>query len=104
MERSDVEGQLGERLGRLVALAENYPDLKASENFLELQAELVETEDYLQFARRYYNGAVREYNTLIEVVPVNLVATSLGFGRREFFQKAADEVANVPRVSLSSEE
>ena len=104
LERGDVEGQLGERLGRLVALAENYPDLKASENFLELQAELVETEDYLQFARRYYNGAVRDYNTLIEVVPFNLVATSLGFDRREYFQKAADEVANVPRVSLSSEE
>jgi LemA protein len=104
LERSDVEEQLGAGLGRLVALAENYPDLKASENFLKLQAELVETEDYLQFARRYYNGSVRDYNTLIEVVPFNLIAASFGFGRREFFQKAADEVARVPSVSLGSAE
>jgi LemA protein len=104
LERSAVEGQLEEGLGRLVALAENYPDLKASDNFLKLQAELVETEDYLQFARRYYNGSVRDYNTLLEVVPVNFVAKSFGFDRRDFFQKTADDVANVPRVSLGTRE
>ena len=103
-ERGDAEDKLGESLGRLIALAESYPDLKANKNFLELQAELVETENYLQFARRYYNGSVRVYNTLVEIVPVNFVASSFGFGAREFFQKAADDVANVPAVNFGSVE
>ena len=67
--RGKVEEELSAGLERLIALAENYPDLKANENFLNLQNELVETENYLQFARRYYNGSVRDYNTLIESVP-----------------------------------
>ena len=103
-ERGDAEDKLGESLGRLIALAESYPDLKANKNFLELQAELVETENYLQFARRYYNGSVRDYNTLVEIFPVNFVASSFGFGAREFFQKAADDVANVPAVNFGSVE
>ena len=81
---------------RLLILAEDYPDLKANENFLALQRELVETEDYLQFARRYYNGSVRDYNTMTETVPSNIVAGMFGFGLREFFQKTSDEAANVP--------
>ena len=86
----DVESTLFEGLNRLVALAEQYPDLKASSKFLELQEELVETENYLQFARRYYNGAVRQLNTRIETVPSNLVAGMFGFTSRPFFQKASD--------------
>ena len=72
MQTTDVgaKGKLEEKLSagleRLIAIAENYPDLKANENFLNLQNELVETENYLQFARRYYNGSVRDYNTLTE--------------------------------------
>ncbi|MDH3757840.1 MAG: LemA family protein, partial [Gammaproteobacteria bacterium] len=61
--RGAAEQALSEGVGRLLALAESYPDLKANENFMKLQSELVETEDYLQFARRYYNGSVRDYNT-----------------------------------------
>ena len=102
--RGEAEEQLGEGIGKLIALAESYPDLKANENFLHLQKELVETEDYLQFARRYYNGSVRDYNTLVETVPVNFVAGAFGFAEREFFQKSSDDVANVPLVDLGSVE
>jgi LemA protein len=98
--RGDAEQALSEGVSRLLALAETYPDLKANENFMKLQAELVETENYLQFARRYYNGSVRDYNTMTETVPSNLVANLFRFEPREFFQKAADDVAKVPRVRL----
>jgi LemA protein len=102
--RGAAEQALGEGVGRLLALAESYPDLKANENFLKLQAELVQTENYLQFARRYYNGSVRDYNTMTETVPSNVVANLFGFRPREFFQKTADDVANVPLVRLGSVE
>jgi LemA protein len=98
--RGEAELALSEGVGRLLALAESYPDLKANENFLKLQGELVETEDYLQFARRYYNGAVRDYNTMTETVPSNLVAGVFRFGPREFFQKSSDDAGNVPLVRL----
>jgi LemA protein len=106
MRTTDVEalGRTEEELSggvrRLLALAEQYPDLRANENFLKLQRELVETEDYLQFARRYYNGSVREYNTRIETVPSNFVAGWFGFTARSFFQKSSDEAAAVPLVEL----
>lgn len=102
--RGEVEEQLGAGVQKLIALAESYPDLKANENFLSLQKELAETENYLQFARRYYNGSVRDYNTLTEVVPGNIVASFFNFAAREFFQKASDDVANVPLVKLGSVE
>ena len=103
-QRGAVEEQLGVGLQKLIALAESYPDLKANENFLSLQTELAETENYLQFARRYYNGSVREYNTLTEVVPSNIVASLFGFTARQFFQKASDDVANVPLIDLGTVE
>lgn len=102
--RGEVEEQLSAGVQRLIAVAENYPDLKANENFLNLQKELVATEDYLQFARRYYNGSVRDYNTLTETVPSNVIAATFGFKARGFFQKSADDVANVPLVKLGSVE
>lgn len=108
METSDVirlgekEEQLAHGVQRLLALAERYPDLKASNNFLELQQQLVETENYLQFARRYYNGAVRALNTRIQSVPDNLVAGWFGFKERSFFQKSSDEAAAVPLVNLGT--
>lgn len=102
--RGEAEQALSEGVGRLLALAEGYPDLKANENFLKLQSELVETENYLQFARRYYNGSVRDYNTMTETVPSNVVAGVFRFEPREFFQKTADEAANVPLVKLGSVE
>jgi LemA protein len=99
-----VEEKLSAGLERIIALAESYPDLKANENFLNLQNELVETENYLQFARRYYNGSVRDYNTQTETVPSNLVANAFSFKQREFFQKSSDEAANVPLVDMGAVE
>jgi len=99
-----VEEDLGYGMHRLIALAENYPDLKANENFLNLQKELVEIEGSLQFARRYYNGSVRDFNTMTETVPSNLVASVFKFGPRAFFQKSSDDVAVVPLVRLGSSE
>jgi LemA protein len=98
------EEELDRGVQRLIAVAESYPDLKANENFLNLQKELAETENYLQFARRFYNGAVRQYNTRVETVPNNIVAGSFSFSEREFYQKSSDEAANVPLVDLGSVE
>ena len=102
--RSEKEELLGKEVHRLIAVAESYPDLKANENFLNLQKELVETENYLQFARRFYNGSVRQFNTRIETVPNNFVASWFAFAQRGFFQKASDDVANVPLTELGSVE
>lgn len=102
--RGDVEEKLTSGIHKLIALAESYPDLKASENFLELQTELAETENYLQFARRYYNASVRDYNIMVESVPSNIVAGLFRFTQRDYFQKASDEVANVPVVGLGHDE
>jgi LemA protein len=99
-ELGDAEEALGAGLQRLLAVAEQYPDLKANENFLGLQKELAEIEDYLQFARRYYNGSVRDYNTRAETVPSNIVAGWFRFTQKSFFQKSSDDVANVPLVEL----
>jgi len=73
-------------LGRLFALAEAYPDLKANQNFLQLQRELGNTEDRIQAARRFYNANVRELNTRIQVFPSNLIAQTFGFTEEEFFE------------------
>ena len=100
--KGKAEEKLTAGIERIVALAENYPDLKANENFLNLQNELVETENYLQFARRYYNGSVRDYNTMTETVPSNIIAGWFAFSMREFFQKTSDYAANVPLVKLGS--
>ena len=99
-QRGEKEEQLGAGLQRLIAVAEQYPDLKANENFLSLQNDLVETENYLQFARRFYNGSVRQLNTRVETVPNNFIASNFGFKQREFFQKTSDEAAAVPLVAL----
>jgi LemA protein len=100
--RGRKEEELSAGVQKLIALAENYPDLKASENFLNLQNQLVETEDYLQFARRFYNGSVRQLNTRVETVPNNLVANLFGFKQKVFFQKSSDDAANVPLVNLGN--
>lgn len=102
--KGKAEEKLNTGVERIIALAESYPDLKANENFLNLQNELVETENYLQFARRYYNGSVRDYNTVTETVPSNIVASWFKFTVRDYFQKTSDEAANVPLVELGSVE
>ncbi len=97
--RGRVEGQLSGALGKLMAIAEAYPDLKASDNFRELQTGLAAIEDEIQMARRYHNGAVRNFNVLIQSFPSNLVAQSFGFRLRDFFE--ADEADRaVPSVAF----
>jgi LemA protein len=83
--RAQAEGLLGAALGRLLALAEAYPDLKANENFRELQTSLETMESEIQMARRYYNGAARDLNVKVESFPSNLVAGQFGFSKREYF-------------------
>jgi len=94
--RFALEKQLGERLQQLVLLQENYPQLKADANFRDLQAKLVEVEDHLQFARRFYNGAVKQYVTRLESFPDVVVARLFGFQPLPFFEtddRAAVKVA-----------
>ena len=83
-ELGEAEGQLSALMGQFLAVVENYPDLKASENFLHLQEELVHTENKIAFARQFYNDAVMRYNTLLEVFPSNLIARTFNFRREEF--------------------
>jgi LemA protein len=84
--RAKAEGALSLALGRLLAVAEAYPDLKASTNFLELQRELATLESEIQMARRYYNGATRNLNTMVESFPSNIVAGQFKFEKREYFE------------------
>jgi LemA protein len=100
-EKGRIEGALGAALGNLFAVAENYPDLKASQNFLELQRSLADIEDQLQMARRYYNGAVRNLNILIQSFPSNLVANTFGFQPAEYFEIQEPGDRETPRVSFS---
>jgi LemA protein len=98
-ERGRAEGELSGALKSLFALAESYPQLRATENFSQLQGSLAQIEDAIQNARRYYNAVVRDLNTRIQVFPSNLVALSFGFKPREFFEAGDDERA-APRVSF----
>lgn len=97
-EKAPAESDLSGMLKNLFIVAENYPDLKASQNFLDLQNQLVEIEDQLQYARRYYNGAVRNYNIRVESFPSNIIAGVFNFKQDNFFEitlateKAAPEV------------
>ena len=99
--RGAAESALGQPVGRLLAVAEDYPDLKASQNFLDLQNELSSTEDKIEMARRFYNGAVRTLNIKVKTVPSNIVAKLLGFYEREFFEIDGADAA-VPNVEFKS--
>ena len=81
----------------MFAVAESYPDLKANQNFIELQQELVDTEDKIQAARRFYNGGVRDLNTKIQTIPTNIVAGIFGFKAREFFELDEAEQAKAEK-------
>jgi len=98
--RAQAEGLLSGMLGRLLAVVENYPELKANQNFLHLQESLATIESEIQMARRYYNGATRDLNVLVESFPSNLVAGQFGFGKRAFFE-TDDEDRAAPRVSFT---
>jgi LemA protein len=99
--RAQAEGALSAGLGKLFALAENYPDLKASTNFLDLQKQLSDLENDLQMARRYYNGAVRNQNVLVQSFPSNVLAGMFGFGPRDFFELSNESEREAPQVSLA---
>ena len=99
-ETAQAQGLLGAALGKLFALAENYPDLKANANFAQLQATLGEIEEQIQLARRYYNGAVRNLNIAVESFPSNLIAGRFGFVKAEFFELENTAESAVPSVSF----
>ena len=98
-QQAESENILSQALGRLIALAEAYPDLKANENFMALQAELTSTEDRIASARRYYNATVRDLNTKVETVPSNIIAGLFNVGRAEYFE-AVGEQREAPRVDF----
>ncbi|MFZ2390782.1 MAG: LemA family protein [Minisyncoccales bacterium] len=98
-EKGEAENALSGTLKSLFALSENYPDLKASVNFLELQKELTDTEDKIQASRRFYNGNVMDFNTKLETFPSNMIAQMFGFKVSEFFVAEEGEKAT-PKVSF----
>jgi len=100
-EAGRTEGALTQALGRLFALAENYPQLRANENVKMLQEELASTENKVGFARQFYNDIATKYNIAREVFPANMVAGMFGFGAAELFQVTDDAERQVPAVDLS---
>lgn len=96
-ETADAENMLTGALKSLFAVAEAYPDLKANENFKHLQEELVDTEDKIQAARRFYNGSARDLNIKVKTFPTNIFANMLGFKERDFFEVEAAEAATIAK-------
>jgi len=94
--KAGAENQLSSTLKSLFAVAENYPDLKANQNFLSLQNELTDTEDKIQAARRFYNGMVRDFNTKLQVFPTNIFANMMGFTKMDFFGTDLTDVEKQP--------
>ena len=101
-QQAQAENMLTQALRSVFAVAENYPELRASENFNQLQGSLVEIEDKIQAARRYYNAVVRDYNTAVHVVPSSLVAFLFSFKDREYFELDSEEERKAPKVDFSS--
>jgi LemA protein len=99
--RAVAEGMLSQALGRLMAVAEAYPDLKANENFLDLQQSLDKLEGEIQMARRYYNGSARELNVKVESFPSNLVANTFGFTKADYFELENPADRERPDVKFS---
>ena len=100
-EKAGAENIFTDALKSLFALSEAYPELKANANFLELQRQLVEIEDSIEYARRYYNAVVRDYNTLTEAFPSSVIASWFRFAESEFFELAAPEERKPVKVSFS---
>jgi len=95
-DKAKAENMLTDTLKSLFALAEAYPDLKANANFMQLQSQIKELEDNIEYARRYYNAVVRDFNIIIESFPSNIVAGAFGFKQEEFFELEAPEVERKP--------
>jgi len=100
-DKAQAENFLQSTLKSLFALAEAYPDLKANQNFIQLQTELANIEEQIQLARRYYNAVVRDLNTKIESVPSNFVANMFNFQKKEYFELESAEERSAPQVSFS---
>jgi LemA protein len=98
-QQAESENMLSQALGRLLAIVEAYPDLKANENFMALQSELTSTEDRIASARRYYNATVRDLNTKVETVPSNIIAGVFTVERAEYFEAVGEE-REAPRVDF----
>jgi LemA protein len=100
-ERAKAEGELSSALARLFAVAERYPDLKASQNFLALQEELTSTENKISFSRQFYNDSVMKYNNQTQMFPSNVVASMTGFKPGEFFEVTVAAEREAPKVSFT---
>ena len=100
-ERAKAEGELSSVLSRLLAVVENYPDLKANQNFLALQEELTSTENKISFSRQFYNDSVLRYNNQTQMVPSNIVANMFGFKPSEFFEVTLTAEREAPKVSFT---
>jgi len=100
-ERGKVEGELSTALNRLLAVAERYPDLKASQNFMALQEELASTENKISFSRQFYNDSVMQYNNQTQMFPSNIIAAMSGFKQGEFFEVTVPAEKEVPKVDFT---
>ena len=101
-EKSDLDNQLSGTLKTLMAVSENYPELKASQNFSQLQQELQNTENKISFSRQFYNDSVTIYNTKLGVVPSNIIASMFGFKPEELFRAESDEARKNIKVDFNS--
>jgi len=99
-EKAHIEGALSRSLANIFAVAEGYPDLKANQNFLDLQNQLSKIEEEIQLARRYYNGTVRNLNIKVESFPSNIIANMFHFSKAEFFEIEDEVVREVPKVKF----
>ncbi|HST82427.1 MAG TPA: LemA family protein [Kineosporiaceae bacterium] len=99
-QQAQQEGELSQALGRLMAISEAYPDLKANQNFMALQNELSQTEDRIAAGRRFYNANVRELNTKVESVPSNIIAGFTNIGRADYFEVEDERVRSAPQVNF----
>jgi len=99
-ERASAEGKLSGSMMHLFAVAENYPDLKANQTFLDLQHNLTQIEEQIQLSRRYFNGAARDLNVLVESVPSNIVANMFKFTKATYFEVEDATERNVPKVGF----
>ena len=100
-EAGKAEGALGEALSKFMLIVENYPDLKANQNFLSVQEELTSTENKISFSRQSYNDQVLFFNNKIQMFPSNIVANTFSFGKRDFFELETPAEREVPKVSFS---
>ena len=100
-EYQQAQNQLSQALGRLLLIQENYPELKANQNFLALQEELTSTENKISFARQYYNDSVLQYNNKTQMFPTNIIAGMFGFKQGEFFEVTEAEQREAPKVKFS---